>query len=306
MLAQQTTPFETGAISKIKLPKNAIIGSNAERKAAWDKLSEAEQKQRLEQFKSIVEEAKAKALQNKQPEEISDTVLTFTDKNRNRAYVNSKTKRVVANSPNEGSPNLFNPITYKKPCQGCQVDSNQILTADNDFDSLDDDFETALADGFTPLYHLSANENAGTGFAIYNDSSVLGISQVFNANPTFGPVTILSYYRVKPYGISNINGVPHGLIQIDYLTFWNKDDGLIVGNLCINLAPVLGFTINELGNHVFDKERSATLVAAPIVNGSYDTDFSNYKAYGFYTTAHENTFLLDQSILFYPQNPNQF
>ena len=306
MLAQQTDPFAEGAKSKIKLPKNAIIGSNAERKAAWDKLSETEQKQRLEQFKAIVEEAKAKALTNKQPEQISDTILTFTDNNRNRAYVNSRTKRVESKSTNENSPNLFNPIAYKKPCKACLPASNKILTADNDADGLDDDFETSLADGFTPLYHLSANENAGTGFAVYNDSSTLGINQTFNANPVFGPVTLLSYYRVKPYGISNIDGVPHGLIQIDYLTFWNRDDGLITGNLCLYLSLGFGVTILELGSHLFDKERSATLVAAPIVDGVYDTNFSNYKAYGYYTTAHENSPPFDQSLLFYPQNPVNF
>jgi hypothetical protein len=306
LLAQQSDPFAEGAKSKLKLPKNAIVGSNAERKAAWDKLSETEQKQRLEQFKAIVEEAKAKALTNKQPEQISDTILTFTDNNRNRAFVNSRTKRVESKSTNENSPNLFNPIAYKKPCKGCLPASTKILTIDNDADGLDDGFETSLADGFTPLYHISANENSGTGFAVYNDSPVLGINQTFNANPVYGPVTLLSYYRVKPYGISNINGVPHGLIQIDYLTLWNRDDGLLSGNLCLTVAPTLGIILNEMGSHIFDKERSAALVAAPIVDGSYDTDFSQYKAYGYYTTAHEDSLGFDQSLLFNPLNPVNF
>ncbi len=453
LLAQETDHFANGAKAKIKLPKNAIVGSNAERKAAWDKLSETEQKERLEQFKKIVEEAKAKALKNPQPEQISDTMLTFTDKNGNRSYVNSKTQRAQPTELRDNST-IFKPASYEKltfnepepnqptnatdgdcptgfstlggiisslpttsvlngkvfvfvrgtdgavyyqtttgggsfsgylslsgiitsdpasasngtslAVEATGTDSNRyhkittdgvnftawtagtvttttnsssnlngdIYTfvqgqsgspslcvnitpngnptptptptpspsptpnfSDNDLDGLEDNFENNLADGFTPYYHVSGGENGGTGFATFNNSTPLTVSQLF------GSVPPISYYRVKPLGTRYANGVPYGAIQLDYLTLWNKDDGLIASGWCYVSAGFFGLAFDGLGDHNLDKERSAMLVAAPLVNGGYDSNLQNYKIHGLFTAAHEDTPGFDQSLYFFPYTP---
>ncbi|MGI8469037.1 MAG: hypothetical protein ACR2N3_11365 [Pyrinomonadaceae bacterium] len=172
---------------------------------------------------------------------------------------------------------------------------------DADGDGFDDNFESALADGFTPLYHVSANENAGTGFATFNNSLPLSVNQLF------GPVPPISYYRAKPLGAGSINGSQYGFVQLDYLTLWNKDDGLIAGGFCYFLSPAIGISLDviELGSHQYDRERSAILVAAPLVNGTYSPNIYDYRAYKFFTAAHEDTFF-DHSVLFYPQEPINF
>lgn len=428
LLAQQADPFTAGAKSKLKLPKNAIIGSNAERRAAWEKLSETEKNQRLEKFKAILENAKIKALKDKKAEKPSDTVLTFTYDNKSRKFLNAKTREVKAKDKNDGSATAY---LRPAPCDDCDplpdptpeptpppqggnqyppigfldgIDvnaatingwsfdpdnpsvSNDVhiyidgpagsgtgfaITAsqprpdvnqaygisgdhgysfqippqyadgqqhavyaygidtganpptllngspkyftlngnppppsgnDTDVDGLDDNFESALSDGFTPFYHVSANENAGTGFATFNNSLPLSINQLFSSVPP------ISYYRAKPLGTGSINGTgQYGFVQLDYLTLWNKDDGLIAGGFCYFLAPAIGLSLDviELGSHQYDRERSAILVAAPLVNGAYSTNIYDYRAYKFFTVAHEDTFF-DHSLLFYPQEPVNF
>lgn len=419
--AQQTSPFDSGAKSRLKLPKNAIAGSNAERKAAWDKLSEDEKNQHINKFKSILEQAKTKKQKSEKP---LDTVLTFLTPNKQKRLVRAETRETLKSK--DGAPAAALRL-LPEPCEGCEppfpdpdptpnpgnqsspvghLDLIDINTAtvqgwtfdpdnssasnevhiyidgpagqgtfagstianvprpdvnnafgvagdhgfsvqippqyangqphsvfaygidtganpptllsnsplyftingnpppppppptgnDNDADGLNDGFEAALADGFTPFYHISAGERAGTGFAIFNNSLPLSVNQLF------GPVPPISYYRVKPLGMGSINGVQHSYIQLDYLSLWNRDDGLVSGNLCYVLATGLGIILDELGDHLHDRERSAILVAAPSVNGGFNTNASDYKAYRFFTAAHEDTFF-DHSLLFYPQTP---
>ena len=126
----------------------------------------------------------------------------------------------------------------------------------------------------------------GTGFAAFNNSVPQTVNQVFGATPP------ISNFRINPlrqqYGS---DGILYGLIQIDYLTLWNRDDGLVSGSLCV-ANPFINPL--ELTSHQLDNERSAFLVAAPLLNGSYNLNLSAYKAYAVYTAAHENTFF-DQS-----------
>ena len=102
----------------------------------------------------------------------------------------------------------------------------------------------------------------------------------------------ISYFRVTPLRLQYGNdGVQYGLIQLDYLTLWNRDDGLVSGSFCVGnpfINPL------DLTNHILDNERSALLVAAPVSNGSYNLNLQAYKVYSIYTAAHENAFF-DQS-----------
>lgn len=171
------------------------------------------------------------------------------------------------------------------------------IIVDSDADGVSDDFENNLADGFTPFYHVSGGEDAGTGFARFNDSVPQTVSQVF------GPTPPISHFRVKPLGFATRNdGVRYGLIQLDYLTLWNKDDGLVTSGLCLNnpfINPL------ELGGHNIDNERSALLVAAPASGSTYNPNLQDYKIYEVYTSAHEGTFF-DHSIYINLSTPVSF
>lgn len=108
----------------------------------------------------------------------------------------------------------------------------------------------------------------------------------------FGPTPPLSYFRVTPLCFGNINGVQHGLIQIDYLTLWNKDDGLDIGTTCLTLSAGFGIALNQLFSHPIDNERSAVLISAPTSQtNTYNQNASEYRALQGYTAAHENTFV---------------
>ncbi len=169
---------------------------------------------------------------------------------------------------------------------------------DHDADGLADQFEDDLAFAFRPIYHVSAGERAGTGFADFGDFVPQTPTQVF------GSVPARNHVRVKPLGFTWVNGQYSGVLQIDYFTMWNRDDGLVVSNACIFLTggvagflePVVAFA------HPLDNERSAVLVAAPAAGGGYNTSPGAYKAYEYYTAAHEDTFN-DKSLYFWFSSP---
>jgi hypothetical protein len=162
---------------------------------------------------------------------------------------------------------------------------------DQDLDRLPDKFERRLANAFTPFYFISAGDP--DVFATFQDQPTLAIASLGQASPP------ISHYRITPLGISN--GV--GYLQIDYLTVWNRDEGLNVSALCQILLPALGFSIDGLGSHAFDEERSAVLVGAPVVGGTYATDAAAYKAYDFYLAAHEGVLPFDHSRYIQPPSP---
>ncbi|MGH9949117.1 MAG: hypothetical protein ACRD6X_18250, partial [Pyrinomonadaceae bacterium] len=152
-------------------------------------------------------------------------------------------------------------------------------------------------------------ENNGTGFARFNNSVPQTVSQVFGTNPP------ISHFRVTPLRFEyGSDGLQYGLVQIDYLTLWNRDDGLSVGGICTSALTVgLGLAgygssqvLSGLGSHNLDNERSAMLVAAPVsTQNTYSTNASSYKAFQLFTAAHENTFT-DQSFLFSFYQPLNF
>jgi hypothetical protein len=155
-----------------------------------------------------------------------------------------------------------------------KASTSTVQWSDGDGDGLPDDFENTLADAFTPYYHVSAYE--GNSFVTYG-SNQSEVTQYFGPNP-------LSYFRVKPMGHThNAWGQLVSVLQIDYLTLWDWDGGMVTGGAC--------FGIGGSGSHSIDNERSAALVAAPVGDYSYNFDPWAYAAYAYYTAAHEETFL---------------
>src|SRR5947209_11870992 len=162
---------------------------------------------------------------------------------------------------------------------------------DQDQDRLPDKFEKRLANAFTPFYFVSAGDP--DVFATFKDQSTLAIASLAQATPP------ISHYRVTQLGIKN--GI--GYLQVDYLTVWNRDEGLSVSTLCKVLLPALGLSIDGLGSHDFDEERSAVLVGAPVAGGTYASDAAVYKAYDYYLAAHEGVLPFDHSAYIQPASP---
>lgn len=278
--AQKTSDdaFNRSAAVLTEVPSNAVVGSTDERRDAYNNLSEAERAQALQQADEFVKSAVPTKQQDK------SINLSFVDDVGNQNETNSLT------SVEEASD--FYDQVLTRTCYACRQS-----TKDADFDGLNDGFENNLADGFTPFYFVSGGENPGTGFARFNDS----VPQTVNL--VFGPTPPISHFRVKPLGIFNRNdGIQYGVIQINYMTLWNRDDGLVGSPFCI-FDPIIDLT--SLGSHNLDNEYSALLVAAPVVNSTYDSNLQNYKLYEVYTAAHEGTFF-DQSRYYNLQTPYPF
>ena len=146
---------------------------------------------------------------------------------------------------------------------------------DDDFDGLPDNFESALADAFTPIYHVSAHES--NNYATFHDYVPQNPLQLFGPNP-------VSHFRVQPLGLTYTNSNQLvSVIRIDYLTLWDRDGGIVTDGLC-SIFP--GLRVFGLP-HPIDNERSAALVAAPVSSFSYNLDPWAYSAYDYYTAAHE-------------------
>jgi len=157
-----------------------------------------------------------------------------------------------------------------------------VAAFDGDNDGLPESFENALADGFTPAYHVSQSEP--DQYATFHDSPILNVKQRFGQTPVshFRVLPLFNPIRFNPY-----TGRWESLLRIDYLSLWDHDSGF-VGALCgLNLIPSGG------GAHELDGERSAMLVSAPAVcdgNGCrVNLDPNAYSALSIYTAAHENT-----------------
>lgn len=278
----QTSPndaFNTSGKTLYTVPSNAVVGSTDERRNTYNGLSETEKAQVSAKANELVKNA------TPTKEEDKSINLSFVDSVGNNAEISSRASV-------EDSSEFFGRVSTR-PCYGCIY-----LPSDADQDGLTDSFENSLADGFTPFYFVSGGENAGTGFARFNNSVPQTVSQVFGSTPP------ISHFRVKPLGFfyRGTNGVQYGVIQINYHTLWNKDDGAVGSPFCF-YDPIID--ISSLGSHNLDNEYSAVLVAAPLVNSTYDSNLQNYKLYEVYTAAHEGTFF-DQSRYYNLQTPYPF
>ncbi len=118
--------------------------------------------------------------------------------------------------------------------------------SDSDGDGIPDDLESQLANAFTPAYHVSANENAGTGFATFQDTVPMTVQSVYGSTPP------ISYYRVEPSDYIDVQYDPnlqqyvyHRYFRIDYLTLWNEDDGLVGTITCpLDVGISLAYAVN--------------------------------------------------------------
>lgn len=185
------------------------------------------------------------------------------------------------------------PVVHYTITPGAAITIVVFSALDSDHDGFPESFEGQLADLFTPFYHVSAGEQPGTGFATFLDQVPQTINQVF------GPLPPISYFRVTPLGFATMNGQEYGFIEIDYLTLWNRDNGLIANGACHTgldvLAGLIGFGVGEvldgLDAHQLDNERSGFLVAAPTVApGTFSLDPASYGGFSVYTASHEFTF----------------
>lgn len=157
-----------------------------------------------------------------------------------------------------------------------------------------------LMNGFKPYYKVSSGENAGTGFATFKNSVPQSVLR------NYAPAPVISHYRVTPlgFGRDRTTNQRYGVIRLDFLTEWNRDDGPAIGADCLALSAGLGLSLDELGAHALDNERSAILVAAPDAGYyQYNVDHRVYKAYDFYLAAHEGIFPFDHSDYYAPDNP---
>lgn len=271
--------FTTQGRSTIALPPNAVIGSTPERSNAYNNLTEQQKTAASQAVSSIISTGP-------RPTKPADreVILSFV------TSAGARTESVSRGSADDSS-DFFNETGCGAFCQ----DPDPITDLDGDL--LPDSFETSLADGFTPIYYISTGEKSGTGFATFVNSPPLTVLQAF------GPTPPISHYRAKPLGFYYRNdGIKYGLIQLDYLTLWNRDDGLKGGDYCV-AEPILDIT--SLGGHALDRERAAFLVAAPVAGSTYSLNPQDYKLYEAWTAAHEGTYF-DHSMYFNVDSPQPF
>lgn len=289
-------PFAPGQVFARNLHPSAVIGSTPERRAAWEGLTPEQQSKALAEFRTMIEDLKEQnlaAMRSQMPTDF-DLTLAFTGDNGQRLLLPAKAQ--------EESGTSVETESLQKP----EPSQTRSVSKDTDLDGLPQFFESAVADAFTPFYHISAGERSGTGFATFGNFVPQTVQQVF------GSVPPISNYRVKPVGFrTDANGNQLGYLQLDYLTLWNRDDGLILGWFCemclSNSLDLAGFSISDivsaLTDHRLDNERSAVLIAAPVSGPNiYNLDPQAYKAYQFFTVAHEDTFT-EVRIRIFPNQP---
>jgi hypothetical protein len=164
---------------------------------------------------------------------------------------------------------------------------------DGDGDALPETLENALAQSFMPEYHVSAGEEPGVGFTRFADQPNLQAGPFLRQQP---PVV---HTRVTGLGGVWDAGVLYGYIRADFLTIWNSDTGFDTGPICSAIEGILP-------HETYDVERSALLLAAPVVwtdgRPRYNSDPASYRANFQFTTAHEGFPVTSESRL-YRVNP---
>jgi hypothetical protein len=267
------------------LPKSAVPGSTQQRRAAWQRLTPTARQETIARFQELVGSRIRVDRDKIAPRPAAPTV----------AQVLSGTASATAKATT-GTPRF---TTGERELPTSQLPG---LLSDLDNDGLDQGFEAGVADAFTPYYHVSYGEEFGTGFATFYDWVPQTVAQVF------GPVPPISHFRVKPAGFGTDSaGTPVGILRVDYLTLWNRDDGFDLFGVCgaaVSLVESLIGIDFLTGGHWLDNERSAALVAAPVPEpGVYNPDPNSYQIYSYYTAAHEGTFGGDNSTYYFFNPP---
>jgi hypothetical protein len=271
---------------ELNLPHNAVPGSTPERRAAWERLTPQAKKDAVERLQALVGSRMRVDRDAVSPRAAAPTVAQALSG-----------KATPATRAGVSMPTFTTEAVGRKTTQAPGV-----LFSDPDGDGLDQAFEAATADVFTPYYHISAGEHSGTGFATFYNSVPQTVAQVF------APVPPISYFRVQPLGFdTDATGAPVGVLRIDYLTLWNRDDGFETFGVCgaaIGLVESLTGIDFVTGGHALDNERSAALVAAPVSpSGGYNENPGSYRLYSYYTAAHEGTFGGDNSTYYFFNPP---
>jgi hypothetical protein len=254
------------------LPAKAVPGSTPQRRAAWESLDPARQQQVRDLFKARVAPAiRGAAETDPAPRPVGD---------------------LLAGKVSDPAGGALRTV------QGTLAPAAGVAGFDDDLDGLPEAFENAVADAFTPEYHISAGELPGTGFGILAD----GVPQ--QTIVPLPPVPPVSNFRVQPLGF--LSGF--GYLRIDYLTLWNRDDGLDLGCISSTILDLIGIPVSDvvqaLTGHPEEQERSAILVAAPApAPNTFNTDPNAYLALDFFTTAHEGVPFFDQSMFIAPDAP---
>jgi hypothetical protein len=283
-----STPLAAGKGTAWTLPKGAVPGSTPERRAALARLTPEQRKQYQDRLAAAVgaalRAAHGQAFTIQKPAATAHAVRPDLFGKAVQSFAPGASQR----------PGLLPLTAASKSPKRPPLAGFAYSGTDVDGDGLPDDFEGALGDAFTPAYHVSAGEQPGTGFALFGDFTPQTVIQNLPAVPP------TSHFRVTPLGFANDStGRQLGFLQIDYLSFWNRDDGLQIGDDCRFYAGVLGGLIglgitdvlDGLQSHAIDDERSAVLVAAPTTAAfQYSSDPDVYQAYDYYTAAHEDTF----------------
>jgi hypothetical protein len=301
---------ERGVLSAARLqnlPAGAVPGSTPARRAAWNALRPAQQRQAIASFERDVT-PKIDALVASPPKAAASAAPGTSWKSLLNSGVHptagpaptfTRTTQLAAGG-NAG-------VGRAPSAPGGTSAVRPLDSTDGDGDGLPDDFEQNLADAFTPVYHVSAGEAPGTGFAIFQQNVPTEMVQSVT-----GPVPPVSYFAVTPLGAATTSsGQRVEAIRLDYFTLWNQDNGLQIGDTCsfgldvtLGLVGVdVGLVLDGASNHYLDNERSAALVAAPLnPDGSIDFNPAAYSGYSYYTAAHEGTFL-DHSAYLNPSSP---
>jgi hypothetical protein len=271
---------------EISLPHNAVPGSTPQRRAAWERLTPQGKQEAAARLQTLVGSRMRIDRDAVSPRAAAPTVAQALSGTANAAV------RSGVAMPTFTAEKLQVPVSQSTGTQ----------FSDPDSDGLDQAFEAATADMFTPYYHVSSGEQPGTGLATFYNSVPQTVAQVF------GPVPPISYFRVQPLGFGTDSaGALVGVLRIDYLTLWNRDDGFETFGVCgaaIGLVESLTGIDFVTGGHQLDNERSAALVAAPVSpSGGYNENPGSYRLYSYYTAAHEGTFGGDNSAYYFFNPP---
>lgn len=173
---------------------------------------------------------------------------------------------------------------------------------DADGDRLPDTLEEALWHAWVPRYFLSQAEKSN--FVFFQDNPTQKIIERTQATPPVG------YFSALPLFRAPLGGVPHGFAQINFATFWDRDEGPAIAGDCRALVRVIQVltsipllqVVDSIGRHQWDEEHSAALVAAPLAGNDYHRDPAAYRLYNFYTAAHENK-PGERSFYLFPRRP---
>lgn len=254
------------------VPDLAVRGSTPERRAAWESLGPARQQQVRDLFKARVAPAVRAAAEDAEPAPRS-------------------ARDLLAGKVTDPAGGTLH------TAGGTPAATRGVTGFDDDADGLPDAVENGVADAFTPEYHVSAGELPGTGFGILANGTP---QQTVVPLPPIPPV---SKFRVQPLGFAS----GYGFLRLDYLTLWNRDDGLETNCVSTTILDLIGIpagdVVRALTGHPEEQERSAVLVAAPAPAGVYNTDPNAYLALDFFTTAHEGVLFFDQSMFIAPDAP---